>query len=66
MDWWIIAILAIAVVILVSIYRISLRENRDLTHYMLLLVLNDEIYRAARVNLLGRVLIKSSSVRAAR
>jgi hypothetical protein len=51
MEWWIIAILAIAVVILISIYRISLREGREATHYLLMLILQDDIYRAARINL---------------
>jgi hypothetical protein len=51
MEWWIVAILAIAVVILISIYRISLREGRELTHYLLMLILQDDLYRAARINL---------------
>jgi hypothetical protein len=51
MEWWIIGVLGIAVVILASIYRISLREGRELTHYLLMLILQDEIYRAARINL---------------
>jgi hypothetical protein len=51
MDWWIIGGLVIVVVILISIYRISLREGRELTHYLLMLILQDEIYRAARINL---------------
>jgi hypothetical protein len=51
MEWWIIAILAIAVVVLTSIYRISLREGREVTHYLLMLILQDDLYRAARINL---------------
>jgi hypothetical protein len=51
MEWWVIAALAIAVVVLISIYRISLREGRELTHYLLMLILQDDIYRAARINL---------------
>jgi hypothetical protein len=51
MEWGIIAILAIAIVILISIYRISLREGREVTHYLLMLILQDDVYRAARINL---------------
>ena len=51
MEWWITGVLLIAVIILISIYRISLRENRQLTDYLLLLILNDEVYKAARINL---------------
>ena len=51
MEWWIVAILAVAVVILISIYRISLREGREVTHYLLMLILQDDLYRAARINL---------------
>ena len=51
MEWWIVAILAVAVVILISIYRISLREGREVTHYLLMLMLQDDLYRAARINL---------------
>ena len=49
--WIIIAGLAIVVVTLVSVYRISVREGRELTHYLLMLILQDDIYRAARINL---------------
>jgi hypothetical protein len=51
MEWWIIAALAVVVVVLISIYRISVREGRELTHYLLMLILQDDIYRAARINL---------------
>jgi hypothetical protein len=51
MDWWIIGGLVIVVVALVSVYRISVRESRELTHYLLMLILQDDIYRAARINL---------------
>jgi hypothetical protein len=44
MEWWIIGVLAIATIILISIYRVSLRENRALTNYALLLMLDDETY----------------------
>ncbi len=53
MDWWIITVLAVAIIILASVYRISLREreNRQLKQYLLRLILQEEVYRAARIAL---------------
>jgi len=44
MEWWIIGALGVAVVILIAIDRVSLRENRQLANYCLLLLLENEIY----------------------
>jgi hypothetical protein len=48
MEWWLIAGLAIVVVVLIAIYRLALKENRDMTHYALLILLDEDVYRAQR------------------
>lgn len=48
MEWWLIAAMAVVIIFLIAIYRRSLRENRELAHYALLLMLNEEIYRIHR------------------
>src|SRR5262249_43049241 len=49
--WIIVGALIIAVVILISIYRMSLRKNRLLTDYVMLMVLDKETYAIQRSSL---------------
>jgi hypothetical protein len=46
MEWWIIAALSVIVIVLISIYRISLRESRHLTNYVLLILLDEKVHAA--------------------
>lgn len=51
MEWWIIGALIIIVLILSSLYRKSLHENRSVVYYELILLLHDGIYRDHRAKL---------------
>jgi hypothetical protein len=51
MEWWIIIGLSVVVLILIAIYRRSLRENRAVVHYALILLLSDDIYKIQRSKL---------------
>ena len=46
MEWWIIAALVAGLLLLGKMYRISVRENRELTNFALLSLLDD--YARAR------------------
>jgi hypothetical protein len=50
MEWWIIAALAVALLIMISVYRIALRENRALTNFVLLVLLDSKVYEAQRAS----------------
>jgi hypothetical protein len=41
MEWWIIAALVAGLLLLGKMYRISVRENRELTNFALLSLLDD-------------------------
>jgi hypothetical protein len=47
MEWWIIATLAVLLLLLSNMYRISIRENRELINCILLALL-DETSRASQ------------------
>jgi hypothetical protein len=51
MEWWIIGGLVIVVLILSTLYRKSLHENRSVVYYELVLLLHDGIYRDHRAKL---------------
>jgi hypothetical protein len=55
MEWWIIGGLVIVVLILSTLYRRSLNENRSVVHYELILLLHDGIYRDHRAKLAQHV-----------
>jgi hypothetical protein len=44
MEWWIIGGLTVVLLILIAIYRRSLRENRNLANYVLLILLDQKIH----------------------
>jgi hypothetical protein len=48
MDWWISGALGVVVLILIAIYRRSLRETRFIAHYLLLILLDEEVYAVQR------------------
>lgn len=48
MEWWLIGGLCLVVITLISIYRRSLRENRALVHYTIILLLHEGIYNDHR------------------
>jgi len=48
MEWWIIAALAGALLMMLAVYRISLRENRALTNYVLLILLDETVHASQR------------------
>jgi|SRR5581483_125495 len=48
MEWWLIGILCLVLLVLISIYRRSLRENRAIVHYTIVLLLHDGIYNDHR------------------
>ena len=52
MEWWIIAGLGALVVLFVSVYSISLRENRGLSNYVIGILLDEEIHRKQREGLI--------------
>jgi hypothetical protein len=51
MEWWIIAALTGVVLLLTKLYRISLRENRELTNYALLILLDEKVHEVQRASL---------------
>jgi hypothetical protein len=51
MEWWIVGALIMVVIVLISIYRISLRESRTLTNYALLILLDETVHAAERKGL---------------
>jgi hypothetical protein len=55
MEWWIISALTVVVLLLIRIYRIALRENRAITHYALLILLDEKVYRIQRDSLVEYV-----------
>jgi hypothetical protein len=46
MEWLIIGVLAVVVLILISIYRRSLRESRGLTNLVVLILLDPKVHEA--------------------
>ena len=44
MEWGIIGILGVFVLLLIKIYRVALKENRDLANLTMLLALEEELY----------------------
>ena len=52
MEWWIIAALVAVTVMMISVYSISLRENRGLTNYVIGILLDEEVYRKQREGLI--------------
>jgi len=52
MEWWIIGGLALVVIMLIAVYRASLRENRNITHYALMMLADPGVYEAQRKSLL--------------
>ena len=51
MEWWIIGALAVVALVLISVYRIALRENRALTNFLLLILLDPKAHEAHRASL---------------
>jgi len=51
MEWWIVGALGVAVVVLISVYRIALRANRALTNFALLILLDPEVHEKQRASL---------------
>jgi hypothetical protein len=51
MEWWIVGALGVAVVVLISVYRIALRANRALTNLALLILLDPEVHEKQRASL---------------
>jgi hypothetical protein len=48
MAWWIVAFLALAVILLALMYRQALAEGRHLTNFALLILLDDKVHAAQR------------------
>jgi hypothetical protein len=48
---WVAGALALLVLMLISLYRKSIKERRDLTNYALLILLNKSFYAAQRKSL---------------
>jgi hypothetical protein len=53
MEWLIIGVLAVVVLILISIYRRSLRESRNLVNLVLLILLDQKIHEVQSKGLVG-------------
>jgi hypothetical protein len=51
MEWWIIGGLVVVLFMMISVYRIALRENRELTNYVLLILLEDGIHKVQSASL---------------
>ena len=51
MELWIIAALTGVVLLLTKLYRTSLRENRQLTNYALLILLDEKAHEVQRASL---------------
>jgi|HubBroStandDraft_4_1064222.scaffolds.fasta_scaffold207293_2 hypothetical protein len=51
MYWSLIAALAIVIAMLIAIYRRALKQNRDLTHYALLILLDEGVYQSQHQSL---------------
>jgi hypothetical protein len=51
MAWWIVIAFAIVLLLMAMVYRTSLRAQRRLTNYALLLLLNDEVLEKHRADL---------------
>jgi hypothetical protein len=51
MEWWIIGALIIALIVMITVYQRSLRENRAVVHYAIILLLHDGIHRDHRAKL---------------
>jgi hypothetical protein len=52
MEWWIIGVLVVVVLVLVSIYRKSLSENRHLSNFTLLVLLDEGLHKHHRQGLI--------------
>jgi hypothetical protein len=44
MEWRIVVALAVALIIVIAVYRIALRENRALTNFVLLVLLGPKAH----------------------
>jgi hypothetical protein len=51
MEWWIVAALVVVLLLMIRLYRISLRETRALTNYTLLILLDEKVLAAQRESL---------------
>jgi hypothetical protein len=51
MEWWIIVPLAGVALMFMNLYRIALRENRQLTNYALLVLLDETVLSSQRKSL---------------
>jgi hypothetical protein len=51
MEWWIIAALTGVVLVTAKLYWTSLSENRQLTNYALLILLDEKVHEAQRAGL---------------
>jgi hypothetical protein len=51
MASWLAVALAIVTLMLIALYRRSLKENRDVTHYALLILLDESVYQSQRKSL---------------
>jgi hypothetical protein len=43
MEWWIVAALAVVLLVQIKVYRLALAENRALTNYVLLVLLDEKV-----------------------
>lgn len=55
MEWWIIGTLVLIILMLVSIYRKALSENRSLSNFTLLVLLDDGLHTYHRQGLIEYV-----------
>jgi hypothetical protein len=55
MEWWIIAVLIGAALLLIQMYRLALREVRALTNYALLMLVDQGVYATQRASLVAFV-----------
>jgi len=55
MEWWIIAALAVVLFLLANMHRISARENRELTNFALLALLDENARASQRAALIALV-----------
>jgi hypothetical protein len=51
MEWWIVAALAVVLLVQIKVYRLALAENRALTNYVLLMLLDGKVQGVQRASL---------------
>jgi hypothetical protein len=58
---WVVGLLAIVAVMFIALYRKSLRENRNITHFALMVLIDPIVYQAQRDSLIEFVRTNAAS-----